>query len=130
MDSKGHIQQLDGIRAIAILAVILTHTWETPAWPHVNSFFGGAWAGVILFFVLSGYLITGVLWDTRDKDRYYFNFYGRRALRIFPIYFLVLFVVFVLWPHSAYLDPIRYPWPLYVLFMANVAVAMHGFGLR
>jgi peptidoglycan/LPS O-acetylase OafA/YrhL len=130
MDSKGHIPQLDGIRAIAILAVILTHTWETPAWPHVNSFFGGAWAGVILFFVLSGYLITGVLWDTRGKDRYYFNFYGRRALRIFPIYFLVLFVVFVLWPHSAYLDPIRYRWPLYVLFMANVAVAMHGFGLR
>jgi peptidoglycan/LPS O-acetylase OafA/YrhL len=130
MDTKGHIPQLDGIRAIAITAVILTHTWDTPAWPHVNDLFGGAWVGVILFFVLSGYLITGVLWDTRDQQRYYLNFYGRRALRIFPIYFLVLFIVFVVWPHSAYLDPVRSRWPLYVLFMANIAVAMHGFGLR
>jgi peptidoglycan/LPS O-acetylase OafA/YrhL len=129
-DARGYFTQLDGVRAIAILAVILTHTWDSPDWPITDTILGGGWAGVNLFFVLSGFLITGVLWDARGKEGYYRNFYGRRALRIFPVFFLVMFFVFALWPHSPYLDPVRHRWPMYFLFMANIVVAMRGFGLR
>ncbi len=73
---------LDGLRALAVLLVFLVHT--TPAlcpW---------GWLGVQVFFVLSGFLITGILFDSRHTAHRYRNFYSRRALRIFPLYYAVL----------------------------------------
>lgn len=100
--AKGHVPALDGLRGIAILLVI----------PHNGDLFSGVtgwlwpvamlvhagWTGVQLFFVLSGYLITGGLLDTLGTSNYYRVFYARRALRIFPLYFLVLLVFLVLLP--------------------------------
>src|ERR1700742_2071666 len=76
---------LDGLRAIAFLMVLLQHYLAVP-W---------GWTGVNVFFVLSGFLITGILWDTRDTPHRIRNFYVRRALRIFPLYYAIA-LLFVL----------------------------------
>jgi len=80
------IPELDGVRGIAVSLVLLFHL-QTP-------FFGIGWCGVDLFFVLSGYLITTILLATKDSPHFFKNFYARRVLRIFPLYFSALFVVF------------------------------------
>jgi peptidoglycan/LPS O-acetylase OafA/YrhL len=77
--SQPYIPQLDGYRAIAALAVLLSHY----GWLHLG------WAGVQFFFVLSGFLITNLLVQAKSLPprRYLLNFFGRRSLRIFPLYF-------------------------------------------
>jgi peptidoglycan/LPS O-acetylase OafA/YrhL len=89
------IPQLDRLRGMAILLVVLVHS------AHAGAFAGIAqqgWVGVDLFFVLSGFLITGILWDTRNDKKYFSRFYGRRMLRIWPAYLLLLFFVFGIIP--------------------------------
>lgn len=79
---QGYIPVLDGVRAVAIGGVLLFHGQVPSA--------ALGWAGVNLFFVLSGFLITGILLDAKTGNRYFRNFYARRTLRIFPIYYAVL----------------------------------------
>ena len=109
--SGGHVRALDGLRGVALLLVMLHHTnysfaAETvlPAgWGQTLLAFAGqnGWAGVDLFFVLSGTLITTILLKSREATNYYRVFYVRRLLRLAPLYYLVLAVVFFLpWPHS------------------------------
>jgi peptidoglycan/LPS O-acetylase OafA/YrhL len=102
---RGHVPALDAVRGLAILAVTLYR------------FGGGAggtgsalghWLivelgskGVDLFFVLSGFLITGILFDAKEKEHYFRDFYARRALRIFPLYYATLVAALVLLPLSA-----------------------------
>jgi peptidoglycan/LPS O-acetylase OafA/YrhL len=99
-----HIPALDGIRGIAILLVVLHHSlqgWgpEQSAFERIcRSALGHCWVGVDLFFVLSGFLITGILIDTRGKRRYFASFYPRRMLRTFPLYYATILVCFVLLP--------------------------------
>lgn len=87
---------IDGVRAIAILLVIALHFQIVPKSNVVEqSLFlitNFGWTGVDLFFVLSGYLITGILLKTKNSPSYYLTFYMRRVLRIFPLYYLLLFV--------------------------------------
>jgi peptidoglycan/LPS O-acetylase OafA/YrhL len=96
--SVKHIPQLDGIRAVAIGAVLLTHLWGYPAGHWLNGFAQAGWVGVDLFFALSGFLITGILRDTRDDPSHFKNFYARRTLRIFPLYYALLILTLVLLP--------------------------------
>jgi peptidoglycan/LPS O-acetylase OafA/YrhL len=113
-----HMVQLDGLRAFAIAAVAFSH------WVPEHQF-GLPWGtGVQLFFVLSGYLITGILLDSKTDEnqkqwRMLFvtwrRFYIRRCLRIFPLFYLVL--VFALLIN---LKPIRDTWPWHVSYLSNI----------
>lgn len=137
IDFKTRIPALDGIRALAVTMVFFNH------------FGGGAhggsvlraldhlrlrgWMGVDLFFVLSGFLITGILYDTRNDSRYFSRFYARRSLRIFPVFYLVVAVLLLLtfvfhyqwrWLHLTFLFYIgnffgNYDFSLYEVLSAN-----------
>lgn len=89
-----HVPALDGVRGVAILLVLAMHSlaqlhavgWMAPA----VALSRAGWVGVDLFFVLSGYLITGILLETRGAAGYFRSFYARRWLRIWPLYLLAL----------------------------------------
>ena len=92
-----HMPELDVLRGCAILAVLLYHGlyWSIGSSPNplINALVKatvGGWLGVNLFFVLSGFLITGILIDTKGRPDYYRRFYIRRALRILPAYVAIL----------------------------------------
>jgi peptidoglycan/LPS O-acetylase OafA/YrhL len=83
---------LDGLRGLAILLVVVYHNFG-----FINYFFFG-WLGVDLFFVLSGFLITDILLKTLNGKNYLKNFYLRRMLRIFPLYYLFLIIFLLIIP--------------------------------
>jgi peptidoglycan/LPS O-acetylase OafA/YrhL len=92
--NKQFYPALDGFRACAVLMVFAQHYILSM----MNGLWQWGWAGVDFFFVLSGFLITGILFDTRESTHRFRNFYIRRTLRIFPLYYGVLLVLFVLTP--------------------------------
>lgn len=91
---------LDGLRGVAVLAVFLFHyggglTARSPLLRAVGVATQAGWIGLILFFTLSGFLITGILWDSLHPmplRHWVRNFYARRALRILPLYYLAIFL--------------------------------------
>lgn len=100
---KRHIPGLDGLRGLAILMVMFGHFIVVgknlvPGNP-VHRFFQSGYLGVDFFFVLSGFLITGILIDSKHRKPYFQVFYWRRALRIFPLYYGLLAISWltVLW---------------------------------
>ena len=129
-----HLPVLDGVRGLAILLVVLTHYLQTDyssAFNRLLSRVGAAgWCGVDLFFVLSGFLITGILYDARSSRGFFRNFYARRTLRIFPLYYGVLVALLVIapalsadWARS--LAPLHgHEWALW-LYCTNIVVS-HG----
>ncbi|WP_164547668.1 MULTISPECIES: acyltransferase [unclassified Bosea (in: a-proteobacteria)] len=138
-----HVPELDGIRGIACLLVVLLHcgvgltnpslgSWQPVIHGAVASFLIG---GVDLFFVLSGFLIGGILIDHRTAGNYFKVFWARRAARILPVYFLLLATYVAALAARPYFDA---PWadkwlllnPLpiwsYITFMNNNVMAYYG----
>ena len=119
-----YLPELDGLRGVAILWVVLYHCHPRleGTWIYYASLWG--WAGVILFFLLSGFLITSILLVARDKPHYFHNFHARRALRIWPVYVLVLAVVYLNAPWfigPSVVDAVKAaPWLAYIFFVQNL----------
>jgi peptidoglycan/LPS O-acetylase OafA/YrhL len=141
-----HIPELDGIRGMAILFVLLYHyiylaNVEAGVAPapsgllaHGQKPFAMGWSGVDLFFVLSGFLIGGILLDARTSPRYFATFYARRFYRIIPLYYLWIGVYFalVLGPFrgtTGLLSGNLETWtaaPVYFLFLQNSVKIPHA----
>jgi len=122
-----HLPALDGLRGLAISLVLLYHCHTLLGHGLMARFAEFGWVGVNLFFVLSGFLISGIILDSRDDPRFFRNFYARRALRIWPVYVLLLLGNYVLLPSLLELNPHRAwqltataPWLYYVLFVQNL----------
>ncbi|HET9930640.1 MAG TPA: acyltransferase, partial [Polyangiaceae bacterium] len=134
---KNRIPALDGVRGLALLLVVLYHVIvfgkvEAVSLPErlLERVAVQGWVGVDLFFVLSGYLITGILRKTRGTEHYYRNFMMRRVLRIFPLYYLFIAVFFLVLPalfpahHELQRLPPLQAW--YWLYVPNVRIFLQG----
>lgn len=106
------IRGLDGLRGVAILLVMLFHYVKPSGLGVFGRFCSAGWIGVDLFFVLSGFLITGILFDVRNEPGYLRNFYVRRVLRLFPAYFVFACVTLLLAQ-----GPGEYPWRITAPFL-------------
>jgi peptidoglycan/LPS O-acetylase OafA/YrhL len=98
-----HLPSLDGMRGIAIALVLIHQLGGLESGAGIFAYLfrytiGFGWTGVQLFFVLSGFLITGILLDSQGSPHYFRNFFARRGLRIFPLYFSSLAIAFLILP--------------------------------
>lgn len=134
--ASGRLLGLDGIRGLAILCVMVLHATlyggvpvdRLNDWVYRLALTG--WIGVDIFFVLSGFLITGILYDTRGCARYLRTFYARRILRIFPLYYAALVLSMWVLPFAAALRPsldgLAADGAWYWLYLANLRIALEG----
>jgi peptidoglycan/LPS O-acetylase OafA/YrhL len=129
---RGHIAELDAIRAFGITMVILDHMW--PPHNEIANVLNLSWILMDSFFVLSGFLIAGILLDCRSRPDYYRYFYTRRSLRILPVYYLLISLLTI----STFLNgtgylysgvPALYKWGTswwYFVYLGNVPPSVTG----
>ena len=126
---SSYIPELDGLRGLAIAAVLFYHCHTKLESSHLDVIAKWGWTGVNLFFVLSGFLITGIILDSRDDPRFFRNFYARRGLRIWPVYFLLLLLNFFVVPFVfgnfwwAIHEVRTAQWTHYIFFIQNLLFA-------
>src|SRR5882724_9857418 len=130
MPSK-YYSELEGVRGYAFLLVFATHylLWmlkDGPLWTYpLQVILDITWVCVPIFFVLSGFLITGVLLRSKGREGYFKIFYARRTIRVFPLYYSILLVVgcVALWRHAEapyYWSKFLYAQNLFARFIASV----------
>jgi peptidoglycan/LPS O-acetylase OafA/YrhL len=124
---RAYLPQLDALRGLAVAAVLFHHLY--PDLYRTAPWMPSGWEGVRLFFVISGYLITGILLDCKayyrdgaaSRGSLLRRFYARRFLRIFPAYYLTLAVAALL-----NLGSVRQEWPWHVAYLSNWLSAARG----
>jgi peptidoglycan/LPS O-acetylase OafA/YrhL len=134
MSGLGRIPELDGVRGLAITLVVILHYFVVPTPSRIALYFRLAGSGVDLFFVLSGFLIAGILLDAKDSPSYYKTFYLRRFYRIIPLYafWLAIFVIGVYSVSPSSPLPLRATFNdglglwTYFLFLQNFPMAKWG----
>ena len=136
--SDARLPKLDGLRGVAILMVLVCHYGFAPsigqaATTAFESFgFRFFASGVDLFFVLSGFLIGGILLDHRNSPKYFTSFYGRRVFRIFPVYYgflLLTALVGVIQRARSSPTPVfdaGTPYWMYFAFLQNFSMGWFG----
>lgn len=118
VNHRKHYKSLDGLRGLAIVMVLGFHLYPPSQRDLLAHVFRIGWLGVDLFFVLSGFLITGILYDTVQEPQFFRNFYARRALRLFPAYVVVVAGVLVV---SHFLGGKMTVWTLpYFVYGSNI----------
>ena len=135
-DFSRRIPQLDGLRGVAIAMVVVFHYVDLAVYagaPRIINLLirptSLGWSGVDLFFVLSGFLIGGILLDARESSNYFRVFYRRRVCRIFPLYFAFLAAIlavahFARPPLDVFFKPMI-AWPTLITFCQNFWMAIH-----
>jgi peptidoglycan/LPS O-acetylase OafA/YrhL len=103
---ENRIKELDGLRGIAVILVISFHLFkraatltEQPILREFSNLTTVGWVGVDIFFALSGFLITSILLKAKGSEHYFRNFYIRRILRIFPLYYVAIALVLLFVPN-------------------------------
>jgi peptidoglycan/LPS O-acetylase OafA/YrhL len=137
-DFSHRVPELDGIRGIAILVVVIFHWITLQAQSilpeRIENILNFGWSGVDLFFVLSGFLIGGILLDARDSPNYFKVFYVRRFYRIMPLYGAICVVTLVIYhahlsTHAWLFREPKLPWYSYLTFAQNFwMVKLHTLG--
>ncbi|HCR71663.1 MAG TPA: hypothetical protein DIW23_09480 [Anaerolineae bacterium] len=134
MDNR--IKELDGLRGIAVMLVIALHLFkraayftEHPVLETFTKFTTVGWVGVDIFFTLSGFLITSILLKSKTDEHYFRNFYIRRALRIFPLYYLAIAFVLLFAPkvETEFTAQLGTALPIMLLYQQNWALLFDGF---
>ncbi len=129
-----HIGALDGVRGLAILLVLIFHLlWSnSETGSRLGNFVvglrGAGWVGVDLFYSLSGFLITGILFDSLNGRHYFRNFYVRRALRIVPLYYAVITTLLILVYFHLHTTGLGRPYALLVFYLNNTPLWWHTTG--
>jgi peptidoglycan/LPS O-acetylase OafA/YrhL len=135
-----HYNSFNGLRAVAVLGVFVAHYGRYWGLELPQYFL---WSGVDLFFVLSGFLITGILYDSLQNPHYFRDFYVRRALRIFPVlYALFLLLLLItpllhlvysplLWTYAVYVGNLVFPFQMRTGFdISAIQIVRHGLAVR
>ena len=123
----GHVQALDGVRGLAIVLVLIFHLlWSNSQTGSrllnvVVGLRGAGWVGVDLFYALSGFLITGILYETVQSAHFFRNFYLRRVFRIVPLYYGVALLLFLLVEFGLH-QPAGRPFALLLAYLNNTAL--------
>ena len=124
---KTRFPALDGVRGLAVFLVFIGHYGGGSHGGLILRFLDAVrlhgWMGVDLFFVLSGFLITGILFDTREDSHFFQRFFARRSLRIFPVAYLVFAILFALTPILHY--QWRRPQFFFLVYLGNFFANYH-----
>lgn len=134
MDNR--IKELDGLRGIAVILVMALHLFkraayftEHPVLETFTQFTTVGWVGVDIFFTLSGFLITSILLKSKTDEHYFRNFYVRRVLRIFPLYYAAIAFVLLFAPkvEPEFTEQLGTALPIMLLYQQNWALLFKDF---